>query len=67
MSEHECKEPDTCCCSLTALEPDEDCPVHGIEPWPPHCVFCGKFLPWPLRAYDDSMLESAIGQNAVTP
>lgn len=42
---HEHREPRSCCCSIQALEPHEDCPVHG-HPWPPRCV-CGKFMPWP--------------------
>lgn len=38
----------SCRCSATALEPDPDCPVHGGgPPWPPRCVACGQFLPWP--------------------
>ena len=40
---HTCKESNSCCCSLAALEPDEDCPVHGW-PWPPRCETCGRFL-----------------------
>ncbi len=45
--EHVCHKSRTCCCSLTALEPDEDCPIHGGGEFPPRCAVCGKFLPWP--------------------
>lgn len=35
----------TCCCSSLALEPDEDCPVHGgCRQYPPKCCICGKFF-----------------------
>ena len=46
MSEpdHKCKESDTCCCSASALEPNEDCPIHSCRPWPPRCEVCGRFL-----------------------
>ena len=48
MSEpHECRESKTCMCSLTALEPDESCPVHGVGEWPPRCGICGRFLKRP--------------------
>lgn len=42
---HECKESRTCCCSILADEPNEDCPVHGWGPYPPRCETCGKFMP----------------------
>jgi len=48
MIEHECIEQTYCSCSLTALEPSEDCPFHG-NPWPPRCMYCGRFLPWSIR------------------
>ena len=41
---HICKENYTCCCSTTALEPNEDCFIHGFGPWPPKCKKCGRFL-----------------------
>ena len=45
MSEpHECRESKTCMCSLTALEPNESCPVHGWGEYPPRCCECGRFL-----------------------
>lgn len=43
MVKHECKESRTCCCYLLALEPADDCPVHGY-PWPPRCEECGRFM-----------------------
>jgi len=43
MSEHICKEIDYCMCYSLALEPDEQCPVHG-NPWPHRCAICGKFM-----------------------
>ena len=36
--------PTTCECSLTALEPDENCPVHGLGEYPPRCGVCGRFM-----------------------
>jgi hypothetical protein len=41
---HQCRESRVCCCSLTALEPDEDCPIHSSGPWPPRCCICGRFI-----------------------
>lgn len=46
---HECRESHTCCCSMQAVEPDEDCPIHGCGPWPPKCEICGRFLRWEVR------------------
>lgn len=42
--DHECEEDHLCCCSMTALEPNEDCPVHAAGPYPPRCGICGKFI-----------------------
>jgi hypothetical protein len=42
---HKCQEGRSCCCSITALEPDDDCPLHGY-PWPPRCEICGRFMKW---------------------
>jgi hypothetical protein len=41
---HECREDDTCSCSVQALEPNGACPIHGGGVWPPRCGECGKFL-----------------------
>jgi hypothetical protein len=41
---HVCHEGKTCSCYLLALEPNEDCPVHGHGEYPPHCCVCGRFL-----------------------
>jgi hypothetical protein len=44
---HVCRRSRTCRCSMQALEPAPDCPIHGDGPeWPPRCETCGKFLPW---------------------
>lgn len=47
MKKHKCCVQDYCHCSTTALEPNEDCPLHGYA-WPPRCVICGKFMKWKL-------------------
>ena len=44
---HVCAEGKTCTCSMLALEPDEDCPVHGAGPYPPRCGKCGRFIKRP--------------------
>jgi hypothetical protein len=44
---HICQRPKTCRCSVTALEPNEDCPIHGHGEWPLRCEVCGKFMTWP--------------------
>lgn len=51
MSEkHTCHRENTCTCWVAALEPADDCPIHGCGPaWPPRCCICGKLLPWPKR------------------
>lgn len=63
MSEHQCRESKTCCCSLTALEPSDDCPQHGAGPWPPRCAICGRFLPRSVRelAFNDEALKQSVG------
>lgn len=43
---HVCRKSDVCTCYSLALEPKEDCPVHGVV-WPPRCGDCGKFMRWP--------------------
>ena len=49
MRTHECKTICTCCCSITASEPNEKCPMHG-HPWPPRCEICGRFMKWESAA-----------------
>jgi hypothetical protein len=44
MKKHRCREGRTCVCSIVALEPEEDCPIHGSGPWPPRCKICGRFI-----------------------
>jgi hypothetical protein len=51
MRPHHCKRDRTCSCTLTSLEPDEECPVHGT-PWPPRCGTCGRFLTWNHMEFD---------------
>jgi hypothetical protein len=54
MNKHTCREADYCICAITALEPDEECPVHGW-PWPPRCDACGRFMfrkVWPPEPVD---------------
>lgn len=68
---HVCREAKDCCCSLQALEPDEDCPVHAQGPWPPRCEVCGRFMrrtpaydteyPGEFRQEHDEVMR-AIGQ-----
>lgn len=42
--DHFCKELDYCICGQTAIEPNEDCPVHGAGTYPKRCTICGRFL-----------------------
>ena len=42
LPEHICKEDIYCTCYQLALEPDEDCALHG-NPYPPRCN-CGRFI-----------------------
>jgi hypothetical protein len=44
MKNHNCKEEDLCICSTVALEPKENCPVHGAGEYPPRCKTCGKYI-----------------------
>lgn len=48
MAWHICSEVDYCLCDTMALEPNEDCPIHGPGPFPPRCAICGRFMPWPV-------------------
>lgn len=41
---HVCEYPDTCCCSISALEPDDDCPIHSFGPPIDRCKHCGRFM-----------------------
>lgn len=43
MEAHECREGQTCICNVSALEPNEDCPIHGY-PYPNKCEICGRFI-----------------------
>jgi len=44
--EHICKKGTYCICSSVSLEPEETCPMHGSEEFPPRCIECGKFIKW---------------------
>jgi hypothetical protein len=44
MKKHTCKRPQSCICSSTALEPNENCPVHSLGEYPPRCEICGRFM-----------------------
>ena len=52
MKPHICVESKTCSCSIIALEPNEDCPIHGSGPWPPRCEICGRLMKWSARAVE---------------
>ena len=52
VSPHIHHESRTCVCSMQALEPDEQCPIHGTGEWPPRCEVCGCFMPYP--EYDEN-------------
>ena len=41
---HVCKESNYCICSQFALEPNENCPIHGAGEYPPRCMYCGEFI-----------------------
>ena len=41
----ECKVIHYCRCSMLALEPNEDCPIHGCGPYTEKCGYCGRFMP----------------------
>lgn len=43
---HRCKRRDYCTCNSMALEPSEECPIHGCGDWPPRCAECGRFIKW---------------------
>lgn len=60
MKPHECHEDNSCCCSMQALEPDEECPVHGFGEWPPRCGICGRFI---KRTYEQLSPTSTISDN----
>lgn len=43
MKKHTCIADTLCCCYSLALEPNENCPVHGCQ-YPVKCGICGKFM-----------------------
>ncbi len=44
IMEHICEEGRTCTCDMIALEPSEECTVHGVGIYPPVCDECGRFM-----------------------
>jgi len=45
MSTHECREGRSCVCSISDLEPREDCPIHGgAHMLPARCAECGRYF-----------------------
>jgi hypothetical protein len=53
-TQHRCERANTCCCSISALEPDDECPIHSGGEWPPRCATCGRLMPWPKIDYSQS-------------
>lgn len=43
MKKHKCARARTCKCYLLALEPADNCPIHGCD-YPFRCAECGKFM-----------------------
>ena len=58
MVPHVCHELDYCVCNSMALEPDEDCPIHGGGTWPPRCCECGRFIKWEESRYGTTLTEA---------
>lgn len=47
---HVCSVGNSCICSITALEPDEFCPIHsGVSQWSENCHICGRFFKHPKQ------------------
>lgn len=46
MKTHECKTLDYCICDTQALEPREECPIHGCGEYSRRCIICGRFMPY---------------------
>lgn len=41
---HKCERSKVCSCSMSAMEPDENCEVHGLGEYPSRCGTCGRFI-----------------------
>jgi hypothetical protein len=54
---HICIENKYCICSVQAIEPDENCPIHSAGEWPPRCAECGKFMKFPRLDVDPSRIN----------
>lgn len=48
---HLCHASVICICYPLALEPDEQCPVHGHGSWPPRCGRCGRYFKREWKEY----------------
>ena len=44
MKEHICRQIRYCSCMSNAVDPDEDCLIHGFLRQQPRCSYCGRFL-----------------------
>jgi hypothetical protein len=47
IAHHEHRRSSDCTCTMSALEPDDNCPVHTGGEWPPRCEVCGQYMSWP--------------------
>jgi hypothetical protein len=46
VRDHTCHRSMDCICSISALEPADQCPQHGGGSWPPRCDVCQRYLPY---------------------
>jgi len=60
---HKCQQSRVCNCSQMALEPNENCPMHG-HPWPPRCWICGRFMKWSVKEFN--FLDSTTPRSPLT-
>lgn len=62
---HKCVESTSCTCSISALEPNDNCPVHSSGNWPPRCEICGRFMRYDSRIKlannDQASKETSLG------
>ena len=38
---------------MSALEPDDNCPMHAGGEWPPRCEVCGQYVNWPNYSHGE--------------
>jgi hypothetical protein len=67
MRHHICNGALGCTCDRSALEPDEDCPVHGHGPWPPRCRICGRYMSYAARYKGTHGVDMPEPEEEVTP